>query len=88
MLNLLTEDEVAKQLTVSLASMRRWRLERQVGFEPTTLRLTAEIHPFYLNLPGFAYVCSFEPNLLPAKNLRVAWSCFGLSGDAGCWCTE
>ena len=29
MLNLLTEDEVAKQLTVSVASMRRWRLERR-----------------------------------------------------------
>jgi hypothetical protein len=32
-------------------------LAPQVGFEPTTLRLTAEIHPFYLNLPGFAYIC-------------------------------
>ncbi len=29
MLNLLTEDEVAKQLNVSVASMRRWRLERR-----------------------------------------------------------
>ena len=29
MLNLLTEDEVAKQSTVSVASMRRWRLERR-----------------------------------------------------------
>jgi excisionase family DNA binding protein len=29
MLNLLTEDAVAKQLNVSVASMRRWRLERR-----------------------------------------------------------
>jgi excisionase family DNA binding protein len=29
MLNLLTEDEVALQLNVSLASLRRWRLERR-----------------------------------------------------------
>lgn len=29
MLNLLTEDEVAQQLSVSLASLRRWRLERR-----------------------------------------------------------
>jgi excisionase family DNA binding protein len=29
MLNLLTEDEVAQQLHVSLASLRRWRLERR-----------------------------------------------------------
>jgi DNA replication protein DnaC len=38
---------------------RSWRtnLAPQVGFEPTTLRLTAEIHPFYLNLPGFANTC-------------------------------
>src|SRR5260370_2668859 len=28
MLNLLTEDEVAKQLNVSVASIRRWRLRR------------------------------------------------------------
>ena len=32
-------------------------LAPQVGFEPTTLRLTAESRPFYLNLPGFAYIC-------------------------------
>jgi hypothetical protein len=29
MLNLLTEEQVAQQLHVSLASLRRWRLERR-----------------------------------------------------------
>jgi excisionase family DNA binding protein len=29
MLNLLTEDDVAKQLNLSLASLRRWRLEKR-----------------------------------------------------------
>ena len=32
-------------------------LAPQVGFEPTTLRLTAEIHSFYFNLPGLADTC-------------------------------
>ena len=33
------------------------RVAPQVGFEPTTLRLTAETHPFYLNWPGLADTC-------------------------------
>ena len=36
---------------------RNEELAPQVGFEPTTLRLTAEIHSFYLNLPGCASTC-------------------------------
>ena len=38
MLNLLTEQEVAKQLRVSLAALRRWRLE---GRGPRFIKVSA-----------------------------------------------
>src|SRR4051794_1002614 len=44
------------------------RLAPQVGFEPTTLRLTAEFHPFGLSLPALDAYCRIELNLLPHKN--------------------
>ena len=80
MLNLMTEQQVAQQLHVSLASLRRWRLERRgprfikvsslVRYRPEDLEEWLRGLPAGGSETGASCVGSFEADRSP-RNVRA-----------------